>query len=87
MYVLKKLNVLVCHSGCSNLQLMHIAEICSAEPSSAKLDVPKSEIRGSSISRSLDDLGERATAEPENWRTPLVRYLQNPSHVTDRKVR
>jgi hypothetical protein len=24
--------------------------------------------------------------DPDNWRTPLVRYLQNPDHIVDRKV-
>jgi hypothetical protein len=27
------------------------------------------------------------TTNPYDWRTPLVHYLQNPSHITDRKVR
>jgi hypothetical protein len=41
----------------------------------------------SSISRSLDDLGETATAEPKDRKTPLVRYLENPaSHIVDRKI-
>jgi hypothetical protein len=24
--------------------------------------------------------------EPDDWRTPLVHYLENPSHIADRKV-
>jgi hypothetical protein len=24
---------------------------------------------------------------PDDWRTPLVRYLDNPGHIADRKVR
>jgi hypothetical protein len=27
------------------------------------------------------------TAEPDDWRTPLVRYLENSGHIVDRKVR
>jgi hypothetical protein len=26
-------------------------------------------------------------AKPDDWRTPLVRYLENPGHIVDRKVR
>jgi hypothetical protein len=26
------------------------------------------------------------TADPDDWRTLLVRYLENPSHIADRKV-
>jgi hypothetical protein len=26
-------------------------------------------------------LDETATAKPKDWRTPLVHYLENPSHV------
>jgi hypothetical protein len=26
------------------------------------------------------------TANPDDWRTPLVRYLDNPDHIVDRKV-
>jgi hypothetical protein len=27
------------------------------------------------------------TTDLDDWRTPLVRYLENPSHIVDRKVR
>jgi hypothetical protein len=27
------------------------------------------------------------TANPDDWRTPLVRYLENPGHIANRKVR
>jgi hypothetical protein len=23
---------------------------------------------------------------PDGWRTPLIRYLENPGHIADRKV-
>jgi hypothetical protein len=62
---------------------MHNAKICSAELSSAKSDVPKSETGGSGISRGSDDLGETMTTEPVDWRTPLICYLENPGHVID----
>jgi hypothetical protein len=25
--------------------------------------------------------------DPDDWRTPLVRYLENPGHIADRKIR
>jgi hypothetical protein len=65
---------------------MHSTEICSVDLSSVKLDVPESETGWSGISRSSDDLGETMMTKPEDWTTPLVHYLENPSHVTDRKV-
>jgi hypothetical protein len=67
-------------------QLMHNLQINSIEPNSAKLDVSESEIGGSDISRSSDNLGETVMVEPLDWRTPLVHYLENPGHITDRKV-
>jgi hypothetical protein len=66
---------------------MQGVEICSAEPSSAKSDDPISETRRSKISRSSDNLGETMTAKPDDWRTPLVYYLENLGHIADRKVR
>jgi hypothetical protein len=27
------------------------------------------------------------TADADDWRTPLVHYLENPCHIADRKVR
>jgi hypothetical protein len=59
LYVLRKLDVSICHSGCSGLQPMHRAKICSTEPNLTKLDVPKSETGGSGISRSSDDLAKQ----------------------------
>jgi hypothetical protein len=74
LYVLEKSDAPICHSRCFGFQLMHNAKICSTEPNSEKLDVLELETRGFSISSS-DDLGETATVEPEDWRTPLVHYL------------
>jgi hypothetical protein len=66
---------------------VHNAKICSAEPSSAKLDVSVSKTEGSKISRILDKSSETMMADPDDWRTPLVRYLENPNHIANRKVR
>jgi hypothetical protein len=71
---------------CSDLQLMHSAKICSVESSLAKSDVLESKTRGSSISSGSDDLGKTVMIEPEDWRAPLVCYLENPGHAIDRKV-
>jgi hypothetical protein len=65
---------------------MYSVTICSIEPSSAKLNGPISETRGSEISRILDESSEMTTTDPDDWRTPLLRYLENPGHITDRKV-
>jgi hypothetical protein len=65
---------------------MHSAVVCSAKPSSAKLDVPVSETRGSRISRISNEASKMMTADPDDWRTPLVCYLENFGHIADRKV-
>jgi hypothetical protein len=66
---------------------MHSAKICSAEQSSATPDVPELETGWSGISRGSNDLGKTTAAEPVDWRTPLIHYLENPGHVIDTKVR
>jgi hypothetical protein len=66
---------------------MHAVEIYSTEPSSAKPDGPISKLGGFGISRSADNLREMTTVEPEDWRTPLVCYLENSDHIAGRKVR
>jgi hypothetical protein len=65
---------------------MHGAIICSTDPSSAKLDGPISETGGPRISKNSDKSSETTTGDPDDWRTPLVRYLENPGHIADRKV-
>jgi hypothetical protein len=62
------------------------AIICSAEPSSAKLDDLVSESKGYGISRILDESSKTMMTNPGDWRTPLVRYLENPDHIADRKI-
>jgi hypothetical protein len=86
LYVLEKLDVLVCQIGWSGFQSIHNAEICSAEAGLAKSDGSVSEIEGFEISRNSDNLGETTTTEPDDWRTPLVCYIENPGHIADRKV-
>jgi hypothetical protein len=80
------MDVLVCQIGCSGFRPMCSATICSTEPSSAKPDGPVSETGGSRISKILDETSETTTTDPDDWRTPLVRYLENHSHIADRKV-
>jgi hypothetical protein len=60
--------------------------IYSAEPSLEKLDGPVFKTRGSTISRTLDKLSKMMMADLDDWRTPLVHYLENPGHIVDRKV-
>jgi hypothetical protein len=66
---------------------MRRAKIYSIEPSSAKLDSPVSKTGGSKISRTSNKSSEMMTANLDDWRTSLVRYLENPSHIANRKVR
>jgi hypothetical protein len=66
---------------------MHNATVCSAEPSSAKPDVPVSETGGSEISRILDEARKIMTTNPHDCSTPMVRYFENHGHIIDRKVR
>jgi hypothetical protein len=61
--------------------------VCSIGPSPTKPNDSISEIGGSRISRTSDEASEMMTVDPDDWRTPLVCYLENPSHITDRKVR
>jgi hypothetical protein len=58
-----------------------------AEPSLAKPDGLVSETGGSKISRILDESSKMTMADLDVWRTPLVCYLENPGHITDRKVK
>jgi hypothetical protein len=64
---------------------MHSATIWSVELSSVKLDVPVSETEGSEIFRISDEASKMTTTDLDDWRTPLVRYLENPGHIVDCK--
>jgi hypothetical protein len=33
----------------------------------------------------LDELSETMKVDPDDWRTPLVRYLDRSGHIADRK--
>jgi hypothetical protein len=66
---------------------MHNMIVCSAEPSSAKPDVLISETEGSRIHKISDEASKMTMGDPNDWRTPLVRYLENPGHIADRKIR
>jgi hypothetical protein len=66
---------------------MHSVTVCSSEPSSTKPDVLVSETGGFEISRISDEASKTMTVDPDDWRTPLVHYLENPGHIADRKVR
>jgi hypothetical protein len=66
---------------------MHSVTICSVEPNLAEPDSPVSEIGGSKISKTLDETSKTMMAGPDDWRTPLVHYLENPGHIADRNVR
>jgi hypothetical protein len=83
---LEKPDVPVSQTRWFGFQPMQSAMICSTEPSSAKLDGPVSETGGSRISRNSDESSEMTMTNPDDWRTPQVRYLENPSHIADRKV-
>jgi hypothetical protein len=83
---LEKPDVPACQTEWSDFRLMYNATICSAEPSSVKLDGLVLETRWSKNSKNPDESSETTTTNPDDWRPPLVRYLENPSHIADRKV-
>ncbi len=66
---------------------MNSVIVCSAEPSSTKPDAPVSKTEWSRISMISDESSKIVMNDPDDWRTPLVRYLENPGHIADRKVR
>jgi hypothetical protein len=62
------------------------AIIYFAEPDSAELDGPILEIGCSRTSRNSGQSSESMTIDPDDWRTHLVCYLENPGHIADRTV-
>jgi hypothetical protein len=84
---LEKPDVSVYQSRQSVFQSMCNATICSIGSSPAKPNGPISKIGGSGISKTLDKSSETMRADLDDWRTPLVRYLENPDHIADRKIR
>jgi hypothetical protein len=83
---LKKPDVSVCQTEYSSFWPMHSATVCSAEPSSIKPNVPISETGGFRIFRISNEASKMTMADPDDWRTPLVRYSENPDHIADRKI-
>jgi hypothetical protein len=65
---------------------MHSVIDCSAEPSLAKPNVSVSETGGPKISRISNEASKMTMADPNDWRTPPVCYLDNIGHIADRKV-
>jgi hypothetical protein len=64
---------------------VHSATICSAEPNSVEPNSPISKIGGCRISKTSDETSKTTTVGPNDWRTPLVRYLENLGHIADKK--
>jgi hypothetical protein len=81
------MDVPVCQIGQSGFQPMYSAIVCSVGLSPAKPDSLISKTRVSKNFRITDESSKTATADPDDWRTPLVRYLENLGHITNRKVR
>jgi hypothetical protein len=36
--------------------------------------------------KNSNESSETTTTDPDDWRAPLIRYLENTSHIADRKV-
>jgi hypothetical protein len=43
-------------------------------------------LEGQKISRNSDNSCETMMTDPDDWRAPLIRYLENSGHIADRKV-
>jgi hypothetical protein len=66
--------------------------VCSAtnyfaEQSSAEPNSPVYETEGSEIYRTSNEMSKTMTTGLDDWRTPLVHYLENPGHIADIKIR
>jgi ribonuclease HI len=83
---LEKPDVSVCQTGQSDFQPLHSVRICCIEPNSAELDSPVPKTEGSRISRTSDETSKTMTASSDDWRTPMLSYLENPGHIADMKV-
>jgi hypothetical protein len=83
---LEKLDVSVCQIGQTDFQPVHSARIYCAESNSTEPDNLVSETGGSKISRTLGETSKTTMTSPDDWRTSVVCYLENPYHNTDRKV-
>jgi hypothetical protein len=65
---------------------MHSATVYSIGSSLAKLDGSVSKTKRSGISKNSDKSSKTMMTDPDDWRTPLVCYLENTSHIEDRKI-
>jgi hypothetical protein len=83
----EKPDVPVCQTGQFGFWQMCSATICFAEPSSEKPNGSITETGGSRNSRISIESSQTTMTDPDYWKTPLVHYLENPSHIADRKVR
>jgi hypothetical protein len=81
------MDVPVCQIGQFGFQPVHSARICSVELNSVEPDSPVSETGWSRISRTSSETSKTTMTGPDDWRTFLVYYLENPNHIADRKVR
>ena len=52
-----------------------------------KPEVPILHIGSSDFGRDSENSVETTATDPEDWRAPLVSYLENPGRIVDRKVR
>jgi hypothetical protein len=82
----KKSDVPVCQTEQSGFRPVYNAIVYFVRPSPAKPDSPISKTRGSEIFRTSDTSSEIMMADPDDWRTHLVHYLENPGSIVDRKV-
>jgi hypothetical protein len=83
---LEKTDVPVCQTEQSDFQSVHSAIICSAEPNSVEPNSLISKIGGCRISKTSDETSKTTTVSLNDWRTPLVRYLENLGYIADKKV-
>jgi hypothetical protein len=83
---LEKPDVPIFQTGQSDFWPMHNATVYSAKPSFAEPDIPVFETGASRISGISDEASKMMTANHDDWRTPLVRYLENPGHISNRKA-
>jgi hypothetical protein len=80
------LDVPVYQTGQSGFHLMCHATVFSTGPCPAKLDGLISNTVGSGICRTSDEASETTMTDPDDWRTPLVLYLENHGHIADKNV-
>jgi hypothetical protein len=65
---------------------MHSAIVYFVGSGPAKLDGSVSKTKRSGISRNSDKSSKTTMIDPDDWRTPLLCYLENTSHIKDRKI-